>query len=195
MPVTITSHFTALYDANVLYPSVLRSLLMWLATTGLFRAKWTEEINDEWSRHLLENYPDITPEKVERIRQKMNEHVPDALVEEYQALIPAIEGLPDPDDRHVLAAAIVGRAHIIVTKNLKDFPPEVLRPYHIEAQHPDEFVRHLIDLNEVVVCSAVKEQRTTLKNPSYNVEEFLDILARQELPLTVAALIELSAFL
>ncbi len=130
-----SSSFTALYDANVLYSAPLRDFLMRLSTTGLYRAKWTEEINDEWMRNLLANRPDLKPGAIERVRQLMNANVRDALVDGYQALIPAIEGLPDPNDRHVLAAAIVGRAHVIVTYNLKDFPREALNPYGIESQH------------------------------------------------------------
>jgi hypothetical protein len=44
------ANFTVIYDANVLYPAPLRSLLVYLATTGLFRARWTEEIHHEWIR-------------------------------------------------------------------------------------------------------------------------------------------------
>lgn len=190
-----SSSFTVLYDANVLYSAPLRDLLMRLAMTGLFRAKWTEEIHEEWTRNLLANRPDITQAQVDRIRQLMNDNVRDALVDGYQALVPAIEGLPDLDDRHILAAAIVGRAHVIVTYNLKDFPEAVLKPYGIDAQHPDEFIRHLIDLNENTVCAAVRKQRAALRNPPKNVEEFLDILTQQELPLTIAALRGLSEFL
>jgi hypothetical protein len=187
-----SSSFTALYDANVLYSAPLRDLLMQLAMTGLFRAKWTEDIHEEWIRNLLSKRPDLKPEAIAHVRQLMDANVLDALVIGYQALIPCIEGLPDSDDRHVLAAAIVGRAHVIVTYNLKDFPKPVLDTYGIEAQHPDEFVRHLIDLNESTVCAAVRKQRARLKKPPRSVEEFLDTLATQELPLTVAALRNLS---
>lgn len=189
------SSFTAIYDANVLYPAPLRDLLMRLALTGLFRAKWTEDIHAEWTRNLLANRPDISRDQVDRFKRLMNEHTRDALVEGYQSLIPAIEGLPDPNDRHVLAAAIVGRANVIVTYNLKDFPQPALTPFGIEAQHPDEFIRHLIDLNEIAVCAAIQQQRLALKNPPKSVEELLDILARQELPLTVAALRDVSSLL
>ncbi|MEM8535419.1 MAG: PIN domain-containing protein [Chloroflexota bacterium] len=190
-----SSRFTALYDANVIYPAPLRDLLMWLALTGLFRAKWTETILEEYTRNLVANRPDIGRDKVDNIKRLMNKYVYDALVEGYEKLIPAIEGLPDPDDRHVLAAAIVGRADVIVTYNLRDFPETVLGQYNIEAQHPDEFVRHLIDLDESLVCSAARKQRATLKNPPKSVEEFLDGLAKQQLPLTVAALRDLNEFL
>lgn len=71
------SFFTALYDANVLYPAPLRDLLMHLAMTGLFRAKWTNEIHEEWIRNVLENRPDLTRNQLERTRDLMNEHVLD----------------------------------------------------------------------------------------------------------------------
>ena len=74
------SPFTALYDACVLYPAPLRSLLMYLALTDLFQAKWTDAIHEEWMRSVQRDYPDITREKVERVRDLMNAHVRDCLV-------------------------------------------------------------------------------------------------------------------
>lgn len=127
--------FTALYDACVLYPAPLRDLLMQLALTDLFRARWTDQIHDEWIRNVLENRPDLKPEQLERTRELMNAHVRDSLVTGYESLIENLE-LPDPDDRHVLAAAIRTRASVIVTFNLTDFPAEVLEPLGIESQHP-----------------------------------------------------------
>lgn len=98
-----------LYDACVLYPAPLRDLLMRLALTDLFQARWTDRIHDEWTRNVLGNRPDITPESLARCRQLMDEHVPGCLVTGYEALISTLT-LPDPDDRHVLAAAVHGRA-------------------------------------------------------------------------------------
>ncbi len=72
----------------------------------------------------------------------------------YEALIPSLK-LPDPDNRHVLAAIVAG-VDVFVTCNLKDFPAEVLDRYEIEAQHPDEFLRHLIDLAPVALVDAVQ---------------------------------------
>jgi predicted nucleic acid-binding protein len=117
--------FTALYDACVLYPAPLRDLLMQLALSGRFRAKWTNAIHDEWIRSLLRERPDLKPEQLERTRTLMNAHVRDCLVGNYESLISSLS-LPDPDDRHVLAAAIRARADVIVTFNLKDFPAEAL---------------------------------------------------------------------
>ena len=181
------SSFTAVYDACVLYPAPLRDLLMHLAMTDLFRAKWSDMIHDEWTSNLLKNRSDLTAQQLAHTRNMMNAHVPDASVTDFEELIPSLK-LPDPNDRHVLAAAIRGQADIIVTKNLKDFPAAALAPYGIEAQHPDEFVIHLLDLAPEVVCEAVRLHRQSLKRPPKTVAEFLATLELQEMPRTVEAL-------
>lgn len=160
---------------------------MYLALTDLFRAKWTEAIHEEWMRNVQKDYPDITRQKIERTRDLMNAHVRDCLVTGYEDLIDSVT-LPDPGDRHVLAAAIRSGADVIVTSNLSDFPRETLSKYGIDAQNPDEFVMHLIDLAPNLVCSAAKKQRESLKNPPLAVEQFLTSLERQGLAQTVTAL-------
>jgi predicted nucleic acid-binding protein len=181
------ANFTVIYDANVLYPAPLRDFLMRLALTDLFRAKWTEDIHEEWIRNVLGARPDLSREQLERTRDLMNANVRDCLVEGYQPLIQALE-LPDPDDRHVLAAAILASASVIVTFNLRDFPSELLAHYGIEAQHPDEFIMHLIDLNQSKVCAAAEEQRKSLRNPPKTPDEYLDTMLRQGLPQTATLL-------
>ncbi len=183
----IVSSFTALYDACVLYPAPLRDLLMQLAVSDLFRAKWTNEIQEEWIRNLLDNRPDLRREQLERTRDLMNAHVWDCRVTGYEELIPAL-ALPDPKDRHVLAAAIRSGSNVIVTFNLKHFPEDILATYGIEAQHPDEFVKHLLDRAVAVVCAAAKRQRQNLKNPPKTVEEYLAAMERQGLAQSVAGL-------
>ncbi|MCB0035258.1 MAG: PIN domain-containing protein [Anaerolineales bacterium] len=186
--------FTAVYDACVLYPAPLRDLLMQLALTDLFRAKWSNAIHEEWMRGVLRNRPDLRREQLERTKELMNDHVRDSLVEDFESLIPGIQ-LPDLNDRHVLAAAIKARADVIVTYNLKHFPIAVLQSYGVEPQHPDEFLTHLIDLSPGIVCSAVSIHRKRLRNPSKTVEEYLDTLEQQELPRTVAYLKEFRGLL
>jgi predicted nucleic acid-binding protein len=183
------SQLTAVFDACVLYPAPLRDLLMHLAFVDLFRAKWTEAIHEEWMRSVLETRPDLTREQLERTRQLMDAHVRDCLVTDYEDLIPALR-LPDPDDRHVLAAAIHTKADVIVTFNLDDFPPEILERWQIKAQHPDDFVNDLLRLAPQLVCVAVKRQRASLKNPPLSVDDFLAALGRQRLAKTVATLRE-----
>lgn len=160
---------------------------MHLALTGLFRAKWSAGVHDEWMTALLRNRPDLSREKLERTRMLMDKHAEDALVTGYEHLIEGLH-LPDPDDRHVLAAAIRGRADVIVTANVKDFPEQVLTPFEIEAQHPDEFIVHLLDLAPGAVIAAAQRHRESLKNPAKTVEEYLEMLEREGLAQTVSAL-------
>ncbi len=181
------SQFTVVYDACVLYPAPLRSFLMYLAATDLYRARWTNEIHEEWMCNVQKDYPDFTRQQAERIRDLMNSHIADCIVIGYETLIPSLT-LPDPDDRHVLAAAIRCGADIIVTSNLKDFPEDALKPYGIEAQHPDDFLSRQLDLAPNVVCAAAKRQRQSLKKPPMSVEEYLASLERQGLAQTVSGL-------
>jgi predicted nucleic acid-binding protein len=186
--------FTALYDACVLYPAPLRDLLMHLALTDMFRARWSDQIHAEWTRSLLRNRPDLTVQQLERTRNLMNAHVMDCLVTGYEPLIEGLQ-LPDANDRHVLAAAIRSGADVIVTFNLDHFPARCLEPYGIEAQHPDEFITHLLDLAPETVCAAAKRHRKSLRNPPRTIEEYLDRLARQQLPQTTERLGQFASLL
>lgn len=105
----------------------------WRSPTCL-RLALCEEIHSEWIRNVLENRPDLTLEQLTRTKNLMNANVRDCLVTGYEALIPTLE-LPDPDDRHVLAAAIRSSSRVIVTFNLNDFPVQALAPYGVEATH------------------------------------------------------------
>lgn len=114
------ANFVAVYDACVLYPAPLRDLLLHLALTDLYRARWSERIHDEWMRSVLASRPDLSAEKLARTRSLMDSAVPDCLVTGFEGLIEHVS-LPDPDDRHVLAAAIRCQAGVIVTYNTRDF--------------------------------------------------------------------------
>ena len=175
------SNFVAVYDACILYPAPLRDLFMELALTDHFRARWTRDIMEEWLRNLREDRPDLDPERLERTVRLMNEHVRDALITGYESLIPSLD-LPDPDDRHVLAAAIVGSASVIITRNVRDFPRGVLAPLGIDVQAPDDFLVHLVDLHELSVIRALKTQRARLHRPHMCPREFLDNLEQHGLP-------------
>ncbi|WP_447860969.1 PIN domain-containing protein [Nitrospira calida] len=185
----MSSHFTVVYDACVLYPAPLRDFLMRLALTDLFRARWSDMIHDEWIRNVLAQRPDLKPEDLERTRSLMNAHVRDCLVAGFEHLIPSVE-LPDPDDRHVVAAAIHSGASLIVTFNLKDFPAEQLKRYNLAAQHPDDFIFDLLDLHPAQVCEAAANHRRSLKNPPKTADEYLDTLLKQGLTQTVGLLRE-----
>ena len=178
-----------IYDSCVLYSAPLRDLLMRLALTDLYQAKWTKDIHREWIRNLLKNRPDLTEERLEQTRAKMDLNIRDCLVEGYEELIEGLH-LPDAHDRHVFAAAIRASAQTIVTYNLSDFPSQSTSRYGIDAQHPDEFLRHLLDLSPAKIIRTVQETRLSLKNPPKCAEEYLAILEKQSLPQTVAYLRE-----
>jgi predicted nucleic acid-binding protein len=180
---------TAFYDASVLYPSELRNLLMHLALTGLFQAKWSAAVHEEWICALLRRRLDLSREKLERTRMLMDKHAPDAVVTGYEDLIDGLQ-LPDPDDRHVLAAAIRGRAGVIVTFNLRDFPAKILRKFGIEPQHRDEFILRWLDLAPGLVAAAARDHRESLKNPAKTIEEYLQALESQGLTQTASILRE-----
>jgi predicted nucleic acid-binding protein len=183
----MTGSLCAFLDASVLYPVSLRNLLMTLTFNGLFQARWSADVHEEWIRSVRRDRPDIPLDRLQSVRAAMDRHSEDCLVTGYRPLIGAII-LPDPDDRHVLAAAIVARASIIVTRNLRDFPAAVLDPYGIEAQHPDEFLRHLLDLAPVLVVDSVRQQQADLLNPPVSMPDLLAIFERLSLMETVTEL-------
>src|SRR6185295_138882 len=123
--------------------STLRDLFMRLATKRLVQAHWTDEILDECFSSILGDRPDLKKENLDNTRVKMNRAVPYARVVGYKSRIDSLK-LPDPNDRHVLAAAIHCSAEFVVTLNLKDFPDDLLKPYRIEAKSPDLVVGYLL---------------------------------------------------
>lgn len=165
--------FTAFLDANVIYPAGLRDMLLRLADRNLYRACWSAMVHEEWMQNVLNDRSDLSFDRLQRTRETMDRHFPDALVVGFEPLIDGLS-LPDPDDRHVLAAAIRGRADVIVTKNLKDFPRERLDPYGIEARHPDDFDLSLFGLYQDAVLEAVRDHRAALRQPPRTPEKHLE---------------------
>ena len=127
----------AVLDACVLYSAPLRDFFMRLAVR-LYQPKWTDAIHEEWIRNVLNNRTDITLDNLTRTRALMDRHGGDCLVRNYDTLSLTLS-LPDVDDRHVLAAAIMSKAPLIVTFNLSDFPANILSEHNIRAIHPDDF--------------------------------------------------------
>lgn len=184
------SQFTVLLDACALYPAPLRDLLMHLAVTGLFRAKWTDQIHDEWIQAVLKTRKDLTLTQLTRARMLMDSHVLEAKVEGYEWRIDQLS-LPDPDDRHVLAAAIECRASLIVTFNTRDFPNETIKPFGVQSIHPDDFILDQLELSSELVLVAVNRQKESLKNPAPTWSEFFQTLRDQNLHKTVEKLEQL----
>ena len=185
---------TAIYDANILYPAPLRDLFIRLAQAGLVQAKWTEAIHAEWMRNVLRDRPDLLPERLARTKALMDEAVRDCVVTDHETLISSLT-LPDPDDRHVLAAAIHAGASVIITCNLKDFPVDVLAQYDIEPLHPDDYLSDLFDAATNLVVATVRRQRESLRNPTKTAEELLATFENQGLTQFVARLRPCSALL
>ena len=182
---------TAFLDANVLYPALLRNVLMYLALARLFRPLWSEAVHSEWMTALRRDHPDLTERQVQRTYRLMIEHVPGAMVTGYEGRIGALS-LPDAEDRHVLAAALHGGASLIVTRNLRHFPARVLKAHGVRAVTPDTFLSGLVRRQSEAVSGALRELRLALKAPPYSVSDLLAGLERQELARTVALLHDLA---
>jgi hypothetical protein len=176
----------AFLDASVLYPALLRNVLMHFAVADLYQAHWSARVHEEWMRSLLRDRPDISREQLERTRGLMDAHVLGALVEGYEYRIEAIT-LPDADDRHVVAAALHCGAQFIVTANLRDFPESALAPLGLVAEHPDAFLSRAIGDGKELAASAFRELCANRRNPPQSPREVLDIMTRQGLPATADA--------
>lgn len=148
---------------------------MWLAAAIVYQPRWTETIHAEWMRNVLTDNPEIAPAQLERTRQLMDQISEECLVTGYEQHIPTLT-LPDPDDRHVLAAAIEARASVIVTFNLSDFPASVLKTHGVRALHPDKYLVALLEEATELFLIAVKDHRASLKRPPKTVEEYIETL-------------------
>jgi hypothetical protein len=167
-------------DACVLYPAQTRDLFMYMALGGLVRLKWSQRVQEEWIDSYLKNRPGLSPEQEARVRrtpQAMEEVLgfQEPLVEGYEHLVDQVQGLPDPNDRHVVAAAHCGGAEAILTFNLRDFPEVALEPWDLLVLRPDDY---LMDFANALICrtghpqpllALLKEQRSKLQNPPIGV--------------------------
>jgi hypothetical protein len=180
--------FVVVYDANVLYPSTLRDVLIHVALSGLVQAKRTDEILDEAFRNLQANRPDLKPAQLLRTRELLSSAVRDCMITGYNGLIDAVDSSVDAGDRHVVAAAIQARAQIIVTFNLKHFPTDALAAWDIEAKHPDDFLLDQFHLDAIAVHQAVQAVSDSWRNPPGTADDVLDSLERAGLIQTAAVL-------
>lgn len=171
---------TAICDACVLYPFHQRDILVQASVDGLLRARWTDETHDEWMRNLLANIPAIPPERLYVTRQLMEVALPRARVVGFHQHIDTIV-LPDPDDRHVVAAAIQAKASRILTWNLRDFPVGALQKYGMIRLTPDVFLAELFDLAPHLVVASLANARRNLSRSRVSKHGFLGLLKQHKL--------------
>lgn len=162
--------FPVVLDTCVLLPISVADLVLRLAEAKLFRVLWSEEILEELERNLVAKI-NLGPEAAARRLRFMRQAFPDALVENHQALIDSM--ICDEKDRHVLAAAVRSNAELIVTYNLKDFPPASTGPYDIEAVSPDEFLLDQLDLFPVVVLRCLEGQAAAYRDPRLSTDDLV----------------------
>ncbi|WP_299213444.1 PIN domain-containing protein [uncultured Aquimarina sp.] len=170
--------FTSVLDTNVIYPVEIRDLLFWFAHHDLFTPKWSAHIFEEWE--IVMRRKNVSENEIKKRVERANEAFPDALVHNYTSLIDGLE-LPDPKDKHVLAAAIKTNANVIVTNNLKDFPEEYLQSFGLVAKDADDFLTDIIDLNTKDAIKAFRELVINRRNPDLDEYEVLDILRNRNL--------------
>lgn len=162
---------TAVLDANVLYPSFLRDVFMRVAVAGVYHARWTNAIHEEWMRNVLEDYADMSQQHVERIRDRMDKALPDALVSGYESLIPHMARV-HPKDRHVAAAAVHAGASHLVTWNTRDFLVAALSPYSLVPATPDDFLSQLMHAYDPIVSDTLERHRKGLVKPKLTRREY-----------------------
>lgn len=170
--------YRALLDACVLVPVSLADTMLRIAEKGLYRPLWSDRILGEAQSAIAEIRPGADAAKRFAV---MRQAFSDALVGGWEGRQAGVS-LPDPDDRHVVAAAIQGGAHVIVTANLADFPSTALRPLGLEAVHPDDFLLDLLDLSPATVMQVIREQAADTRRPPLTPHDLTAILSRAGVP-------------
>jgi len=178
--------FTAFLDANVLVPAALTDVLLRAAEKELYRPRWSQAVLDEAAGAVHRARPDLADSRVRARIREMNAQFPRALVLRYEHLIPEVD-VPDPGDRHVVAAAATGHADVIVTRNLHDFPASALEPWDMEAVGPDAFLHDMLDLFPAAMAQVLVEQANDTRRPALGIDGVLRSLERAGVPGFVAA--------
>jgi hypothetical protein len=167
-------------DACILYPFHLRNVIVQIAVDRLIDARWSDEIHDEWIRNLVADVPGISTERLQITRKLMNDALPHATVTGYRAHLEAIT-LPDPDDRHVVAAAITAGGSVILTWNLRDFPTKELKKHGLVRGTPDAFLTDLYEKVPELTLASLANARRNLSKTHISAPDFIDILKNQKL--------------
>ena len=169
------SSLVVILDACVLVPASLRDTLLHTTAGGLYKVVLTEEILEEL-RHSLTDDINISAHKTQYFLQTLRKYFHFAFITQHTPLIAAMP--VNFKDRHVLAAAVASRAQVIVTQNLRDFPAELLAPFEVTAQSPDDFLTNLFFLEPERMATIVMTQANELRNPPRSVDEVLGTLAQ-----------------
>lgn len=170
--------FPAFLDTCAVYGVTVTDVLLRLADEGAFRPLWSEEVLEELRRNLVKN--GVDPMAVGRRIAAMTEHFPDAMVEGYGSLV---EGMTcHPKDRHVLAAAARANAEVLVTFNVKDFPPLSVAGLDIEVVHPDAFLLDQLDLYPGKTMRVLQSMVEIYDSPPLNMSDLLRILSSAGVP-------------
>lgn len=173
------NRYTALIDACSLLPVLQRNILLSLAEAEFFRIRWSSKIVEETHGAFIkvhgEHYGDHVKERANLMINSMNAAFPEAMLEDdLTALISLLQTeyeLPDPNDTHVIAAAIKCRADMIITENLKDFPEEVLFTFDLEAKSADAFIADTIGLAPEKAYITIRRMRERFKRPEITPED------------------------
>ena len=163
-------------DANILYSSALRDIVIDLALADVIELHWSLHVLEEMVEALVRNGR-ASPPGAQRLRSAMLDALPEASVEPIPLPLPVV--LPDPDDEHVLACALAADARVLLTFNGSDFPSEQLAKCgSIEAVHPDAFLVALLATDSHAVPSTIDKVRRKLIRPSLSLTEHLEHLHR-----------------
>jgi hypothetical protein len=170
----------AVFDACILYPFHLRNVVVQAAVDRLVEARWTDAIQEEWIRNLAADAPAIPIERLQVTRRLMNDALPTATVTGYEEHIREVT-LPDPNDRHVVAAGITAKALLILTWNSRHFPASELKKFGLRKMTPDAFLHGLFDEIPDLVIGSLAHARRNLSKTRVSAPDFISILNGQKL--------------
>ncbi len=168
-------------DASILYQAQIRDLLLEICVHhDLLRLRWSQKVQDEWINKLSERNPKVK-ESLEKTRKRMEEAVPECLVDDYHSIEDSLK-LHDSDDRHVLAAAIHSKSHFLLTENQRDFPESILSYHFLIAVSVETFLCSIQEQYPYVLLGALRNILKRLRNPPISIEDWCLRLERIGFP-------------
>lgn len=181
------AQYAAVLDTCAIFGTLTRDLLLGAAEAGLYRPIWSEAILNELVTHLAGKMG-CSEQQLQHLTDCMNEAFPDAVMNAPADLIASIAvQLKDPDDAHVIASALVGKADAVVTRNLEHFPGDLLGDLGLEAIHPDDFLVFQWDLDSKLMLKVAQGCHRKLKRNPPTWDEWLARLKKQGVDLHLFA--------